>query len=179
MSSDAEAGARDLRAYVRDIPDFPRPGILFRDLTPLMGDGRAFAETIERLAARVAGHAPHAVAAIESRGFIFGAAVAARLRLGFVPLRKLGKLPHRTRRGGYQLEYGSDAIEIHEDAVAAGARVVVVDDLLATGGTAAAAIGLLHELGAQVVGAVFVVELAALRGRDRLSDVPAHALITY
>lgn len=179
MSSDTEAGALDLRAFVRDIPDFPKPGILFRDLTPLMGDGPAFAESIARLAERVAGYAPVAVAAIESRGFIFGAAVAARLGLGFVPLRKPGKLPYRTLRGQYDLEYGSDGIEIHEDALKAGARVVMVDDLLATGGTAGTAIRLARELGAQVVGAVFVIELGALRGRERLGGVPAHALMVY
>jgi adenine phosphoribosyltransferase len=177
MSSNPRA--IDLRTFVREIPDFPKPGILFRDLTPLMGDGAAFGETIERLAAQVAAHAPQAVAAIESRGFIFGAAVAARLGLGFVPLRKPGKLPFRTRSGQYSLEYGSDSIEIHEDALAAGARAVVVDDLLATGGTAGAAIRLAQELGAEVVGAVFVIELAALAGRARLGGVPAHSLIVY
>jgi adenine phosphoribosyltransferase len=169
----------DLRRYVRDIPDFPKPGILFRDLTPLMGDGPAFAETVTRLAAQVAAHQPQAVAAIESRGFIFGGAVAARLGVAFVPLRKPGKLPFRTRRSLYDLEYGSDGIEIHEDALAAGARTVIVDDLLATGGTAAAAIRLAHELGAVVTGAVFVVELVALGGRARLGDVPVHALLGY
>jgi adenine phosphoribosyltransferase len=173
------SSALDLRAFVRDVPDFPKPGILFRDLTPLMGDGPAFAESIVLLATAVAAHAPQAVVAIESRGFIFGAAVAARLALGFVPLRKPGKLPHRTRLGRYDLEYGSDGIEIHEDALKPGARVVVVDDLLATGGTARAAIRLARELGAEVAAAVFVVELSALRGRDRLDGVPIHALITY
>jgi adenine phosphoribosyltransferase len=169
----------DLRRYVRDIPDFPKPGILFRDLTPLMGDGPAFAETVTRLAAQVASHQPQAVAAIESRGFIFGGAVAAQLGVAFVPLRKPGKLPFRTRRSLYDLEYGSDGIEIHEDALARGARTVIVDDLLATGGTAAAAIRLARELGAVVAGAVFVVELVALGGRARLGDVPVHALLGY
>jgi adenine phosphoribosyltransferase len=169
----------DLRSFIRDIPDFPKPGILFRDLTPLMGHGDAFRETIERLADRASRLEPAVVAAIESRGFIFGAAVAARLGLGFVPLRKPGKLPHKTRKSVYDLEYGSDGIEIHEDAVTSGARVVVIDDLLATGGTARAAIQLARGLGAQVVGAIFVVELEALMGRKRLDDVPAEALITY
>lgn len=168
-----------LRDLVRDIPDFPKPGILFRDLTPLMGNGPAFRETIQQLAERARLLAPVAVAAIESRGFIFGAAVAAQLEIGFVPLRKPGKLPFRTRRSVYELEYGSDGIEIHEDAFAAGARVVVIDDLLATGGTAAAAIRLARGLGAEVAGALFVIELAALGGRERLDGVPAQALLTY
>jgi adenine phosphoribosyltransferase len=171
--------AGDLRAFIRDIPDFPKPGILFRDLTPLMGDGVAFRETVERLAERASRRGPGVIAAIESRGFIFGAAVAARLGLAFVPLRKPGKLPFRTLKSAYDLEYGSDGIEIHEDAVASGARVVIVDDLLATGGTAAAAIRLARQLGANVLGALFVVELAALEGRLRLMDVPSEALIVY
>jgi adenine phosphoribosyltransferase len=169
----------DLQTFIRDIPDFPKPGILFRDLTPLMGNGPAFQETIERLAERTARLKPAAVMAIESRGFIFGAAVASRLGLGFVPLRKPGKLPHRTRKSVYDLEYGSDGIEIHEDAVAAGTPVVVLDDLLATGGTARAAVQLARELGAQVTGALFVVELAALQGRKRLEGVPVDALVVY
>jgi adenine phosphoribosyltransferase len=169
----------DLQAFIRDIPDFPKPGILFRDLTPLMGHGQAFSETIERLAERATHLRPAAVMAIESRGFIFGAAVAARLGLAFVPLRKPGKLPHRTRKSVYDLEYGSDGIEIHEDAVPSGTRVVVIDDLLATGGTARAAVQLARELGAEVTGALFVVELAALAGRKRLEGVPVDALVVY
>jgi adenine phosphoribosyltransferase len=169
----------DLQALIRDIPDFPKPGILFRDLTPLMGHGPAFSETIERLAERATQLRPAAVMAIESRGFIFGASVAARLGLAFVPLRKPGKLPHRTRKSVYDLEYGSDGIEIHEDAVPPGTRVVVIDDLLATGGTARAAVQLARELGAEVAGALFVVELAALAGRKRLDGVPVDALIVY
>jgi adenine phosphoribosyltransferase len=169
----------DLRAYVRDIPDFPKPGILFRDLTPLMGDGAAFRQCVEALAARAQALDVSAVVAIESRGFIFGAAVAAHLGLGFVPLRKPGKLPFRTRRGSYELEYGNDGIEIHEDAIDEGARVAVIDDLLATGGTAGTAVRLARELGAVVVGALFVIELTALDGRKHLDGVPADALIAY
>jgi adenine phosphoribosyltransferase len=169
----------DLRAYVRDIPDFPKPGILFRDLTPLMGDGPAFRQTVDALAARSQALQASAVVAIESRGFIFGAAVAAQLGIGFVPLRKPGKLPFRTRRGSYELEYGNDGIEIHEDAIEDGARVVIIDDLLATGGTAGTAIRLARELGAVVVGALFVVELSALDGRKHLDGIPADALIVY
>jgi adenine phosphoribosyltransferase len=173
------AASLDLRRYVRDIPDFPKPGILFRDLTPLMGDGPAFAETVRRLAVPVASHRPTAVAAIESRGFIFGAAVAARLGVGFVPLRKPGKLPYRTRKSAYDLEYGSDGIEIHEDALLPGTRTVIVDDLLATGGTARAALRLGRDLGAEVLAAVFVVELAALGGRTRLAGIDTHSLLEY
>src|SRR5262245_20823970 len=169
----------DLRAFVRDIPDFPKPGILFRDLTPLMGNAAAFREAVDRLAESVTRFRAGAVVAIESRGFIFGAAVAVKLGLGFVPLRKPGKLPFRTRRFEYQLEYGSDGIEIHEDAITRGARVAIVDDLLATGGTAAAAVRLARDLGGEVAGAAFVVELAGLAGRERLGGVPSEALIVY
>ena len=138
-----------LRARVRDVPDFPKPGILFRDLTPLMGDGAALREVIDLLVERVVQHRPELVVAIESRGFIFGAPVAAALGVGFVPVRKPGKLPHKTRRQSYDLEYGTDALEMHADAIVDGARVVIVDDLLATGGTAAATLELVRELGRQ------------------------------
>ena len=168
-----------LRARVRDVPDFPKPGILFRDLTPLMGDGVAMGEAIDLLAESVSRHRPELVIAIESRGFIFGAPVAASLGIGFVPVRKPGKLPHKTRRRSYALEYGTDALEMHADAFVAGARVVIVDDLLATGGTAAATVELVREIGGHVVGAAFVVELALLRGRDLLAGVPVDALLDY
>jgi adenine phosphoribosyltransferase len=168
----------DLRTFVRDIADFPKPGILFRDLTPLMRDPAAFHLTIERLAEPIARLGAQVVVGIESRGFIFGAAVAERLRIGFVPIRKPGKLPGRTRQRRYELEYGSDAVEVHEDAVGHGTPVALVDDVLATGGTAAAAIHLLGDLGARVVTASFVLELAALHGRKRLGDVPVDVLVT-
>ena len=168
-----------LRARVRDVPDFPKPGILFRDLTPLMGDGAAMRAAVDLLAETAVHHRPELVVAIESRGFIFGAPVAASLGVGFVPVRKPGKLPHKTRRRSYDLEYGTDALEMHADAVVEGARVVIVDDLLATGGTAAATVELVREIGGQVVGALFVVELTLLRGRDRLAGVPVDALLTY
>ena len=179
--SRAEPDARRalLRARVRDVPDFPRPGILFRDLTPLMGDGAAMRAAVDLLAEAAVHHRPELVVAIESRGFIFGAPVAASLGVGFVPVRKPGKLPHKTRRRSYDLEYGTDALEMHADAVVEGARVVIVDDLLATGGTAAATVELVREIGGQVVGAVFVVELELLRGRDRLAGVPVEALLKY
>jgi len=168
-----------LRARVRDVPDFPKPGILFRDLTPLMGDGAAMRAAVELLAEAAVHHRPELIVAVESRGFIFGAPVAASLGVGFVPVRKPGKLPHKTRRRSYDLEYGTDALEMHADAVVEGARVVIVDDLLATGGTAGATVELVREIGGQVVGAVFVVELELLRGRDRLAGVPVDALLKY
>ena len=168
-----------LRARVRDVPDFPKPGILFRYLTPLMGDGVALRQAVDLLAEATVRHRPELIVAIESRGFIFGAPVAASLGVGFVPVRKPGKLPHKTRRRSYDLEYGTDALEMHADAVVEGARVVIVDDLLATGGTAAATVELVREIGGEVVGAAFVVELELLRGRDRLAGVPVDALLTY
>ena len=168
-----------LRRRVRDVPDFPKPGILFRDLTPLMGDGMAMRACISLLAERVAAHRPDVIVAVESRGFIFGAPVAADLGVGFAPVRKPGKLPARKLRRTYDLEYGTDSLEMHADAVHAGARVVIVDDLLATGGTAAATIELVREQGARVVAAAFVVELALLKGRARLSGAPVDALLVY
>jgi adenine phosphoribosyltransferase len=168
-----------LRARVRDVPDFPKPGILFRDLTPLMSDGMAMREVVDLLIGRVVHHRPELVVAIESRGFIFGAPVAASLGIGFVPVRKPGKLPHTTRKRSYALEYGSDALEIHADAIVSGARVILIDDLLATGGTAAATVELIRELGGQVACAAFVIELALLRGRGRLDGVPVEALLAY
>jgi adenine phosphoribosyltransferase len=168
-----------LRARVRDVPDFPKPGILFRDLTPLMGDGVGMRMCIDMLAERIVRHRPEVIVAIESRGFIFGAPVATALGIGFAPVRKPGKLPFRTKRRTYDLEYGTDSLEMHADAVIEGTRVVVVDDLLATGGTANATIELVREQGGRVVGAAFVVELALLKGRDRLGSVPVESLIRY
>jgi adenine phosphoribosyltransferase len=169
----------DLRSLIRDIPDFPKPGILFRDVTPLLGNGPAFRACIAQLCERLASYKPQAIAGIESRGFIFGASVASELGIGFVPIRKPGKLPWKTRKEQYALEYGTDAIEVHEDAVAPGTRVALLDDLLATGGTAGAAIKLLRGLGGQVVVAEFVIELAFLNGRVALGGVPAEVLVTY
>ena len=175
----SDAKPIDLRALIRDIPDFPKPGILFRDVAPLLGNGPGFRACIRQLCERLAPLRPQVIAGIESRGFIFGAAVAAELGIGFVPIRKPGKLPWKTRKESYALEYGTDAIEVHEDAVAPGTRVALVDDLLATGGTAGAAIKLLQGLGGQVVVAEFVIELAFLKGRVALGGVPAEVLITY
>jgi adenine phosphoribosyltransferase len=173
------ASPTDLRSLVRDIPDFPKPGILFRDVTPLLGNGPAFRSCIRQLCERIAAHRPQMIAGIESRGFIFGANVAVELGIGFVPIRKPGKLPWKTRQERYALEYGTDAIEVHEDAFAAGTRVALVDDLLATGGTAGAAIKLLQHLGGKVVVAGFVIELQLLEGRNRLGDVPVEVLLSY
>ena len=170
---------KDLERFIRDVPDFPKPGILFKDVTPLLGDAAAFRATIDLLAERAAPRRPEAVVAIESRGFIFGAALAAQLGTGLVPVRKPGKLPWRARKVEYALEYGTDALMMHEDGVVAGARALVVDDLLATGGTAAATVELVRQGGAEVVGCAFVIELAFLHGRGRLPGVPVDALITY
>jgi len=168
-----------LRARVRDIQDFPKKGILFRDLTPLMGDAAALKHTIDLLGERIARHRPQLIVAIESRGFIFGAPVAAALGIGFVPVRKPGKLPHRTAKRSYALEYGTDALEMHADAIVHGARVALVDDLLATGGTAGATIELVREVGGTVAVAAFVVELGFLSGRERLSADSTESLIVY
>jgi adenine phosphoribosyltransferase len=162
----------DLASYVRDVPDFPKPGIMFKDITPLLGDGKAFAAAIDRLSERVAALAPRAIVGIESRGFIVGAPVARALGVGFVPVRKPGKLPARTRRVEYALEYGSDALEMHHDALhphGSSVPVVIVDDVLATGGTAAATARLIEDAGGRVVGFAFLIELAFLGGRQRLA----------
>lgn len=176
--ADGDARRALLRARVRDIPDFPKPGILFRDLTPLMGDGSAMRTAVEMLSEAVVHHRPQLIVAIESRGFIFGAPVAYALGVGFIILRKKGKLPGSKASHTYALEYGNDTIEMHDDAVQAGQRVVLIDDLLATGGTMDAAVRLLRGLGAVVPAAACVIELTFLRGRDRL-DIPVEALLTY
>jgi adenine phosphoribosyltransferase len=176
---DSDPRAALLRARIRDIPDFPKPGILFRDLTPLMGDGTAMRTSIEMLVEKIAPHRADTIVAIESRGFIFGAPAAVELGIGFAPVRKPGKLPWRTTKRTYDLEYGTDSLEMHADAVVQGTRVVIVDDLLATGGTAAATAELVRSQGGQVVAMAFVVELELLRGRDRLPSVPVDALIRY
>ena len=170
-----------VRALVRDIPDFPQAGIVFKDITPILGDPAAFGAVIDAMAVRLEGKGITKVIAIESRGFLFGAALADRLHLALSPVRKLGKLPYKTDRIEYALEYGTGTLEAHIDAVLPGERVVIVDDLLATGGTAWAA-GKLVEKQKGVVGAyLFAIELAFLRGRDRLASggVPVEALISY
>jgi adenine phosphoribosyltransferase len=158
----------DLRRAIRDIPDFPKKGIIFKDITPLLASGPLFHKSVDILAERYQDQKIDAVLGIESRGFTIGAALAYRLGTGFCIVRKPGKLPYETRRASYQLEYGSDSLEIHSDAVKPGARVLVVDDLLATGGTASAACELVAALGAEVVECAFLIELAFLKGRQKL-----------
>jgi len=169
----------ELARFIRDVPDFPKKGILFKDITPLLKDPSAFARAIDALAGRHRDDRIDAVAAVESRGFIFGGALAVHLGAGFIPIRKPGKLPHRTLSETYSLEYGTDSIEIHRDAVKSGDRVLIVDDLLATGGTAGAAASLITRMGAKVVGASFLVELAFLSGRAKLAEIPVFSIISY
>lgn len=168
-----------LKQRIRHVPDFPKPGILFYDVTTLLKDREGFRMAVEAMAAPYAGQHIDVVVGIESRGFIFGSAVADRLNTGFAPVRKPGKLPSTTRRASYALEYGTDTLEIHDDAVQAGQRVLVVDDLLATGGTAAATVGLVRELGADVVAIQFLIELVGLNGRDRLKDEQIGVVLQY
>jgi adenine phosphoribosyltransferase len=167
------------RDRVRAIPDFPKPGILFRDITPLLADPKAFHMVIDAFVERFIGHSVDAVVAIDSRGFIFGAPLASRLNTAFVPARKPGKLPAETLSVEYGLEYGRASLEMHKDALAEGSKVIVIDDLLATGGTSAAAGELVLALGARVLAYAFVVELEALQGRTKLDPVPVVSLIRY
>jgi adenine phosphoribosyltransferase len=168
-----------VRNLIRDVPDFPKPGIVFKDITPVLADPRAFNICLDLMAEPFDGQAVDAIVGIESRGFIFGAALAARMRKAFVPVRKPGKLPSETHKVAYSLEYGTDAVEIHRDAIAPGERVLIVDDLIATGGTAWAACELVRRLGGQVIGATFMIELGFLDGAKRLSPVEVHSLIRY
>ncbi|HSN01251.1 MAG TPA: adenine phosphoribosyltransferase [Rudaea sp.] len=169
-----------LQHYIRDVPDFPKPGIVFKDITPLLADAAALRECVAQLAAPFRGAGIAAVCGIESRGFIFGAALARELGAGFVPIRKPGKLPARTLGADYALEYGSDRLEIHADALAPGRRTLLVDDVVATGGTLLAARRLIAELGAELAAAAVVIELEFLKARERWTDgVPLHALVRY
>lgn len=175
---DSKLRAR-LMAAVRDVPDFPKPGIVFKDITPILADATLFGETIEALAAPYVGRGITHVAAIESRGFLLGAPVARVLGAGLVPLRKAGKLPWKTQRESYDLEYGTDALEVHADALGGATRVVIVDDVLATGGTAAAAARLAQRCGAHVEGFAFLMSLGFLGGKDRLNMAPVESLLDY
>jgi adenine phosphoribosyltransferase len=168
----------DLKQHIRAVPDFPKPGILFYDISTLLANAAAWRTTVDRMAATLRGYRPDILAGIQSRGFLLAAPMALELQLGFVMIRKGGKLPGEVIAHEYDLEYGSDCIEIQADAVQPGQRVVVLDDLLATGGTLQAAIALLRRLGADVVAAGCIIELAFLKGRERI-DVPVHSLVSY
>ena len=171
----------DLKAAVRTIPDYPKPGILFRDITTLLGDARAFRHAVDELARPYAKAGIDKVAGIEARGFILGGAVAHGLAAGFVPIRKKGKLPHETVRIAYSLEYGVDEMEIHADAIGSGQRVLLIDDLIATGGTAVAAVNLLRQIGANVLAACFIIDLPDLGGADKLRalGVDVRTLVSF
>jgi adenine phosphoribosyltransferase len=171
----------DLKAAIRTIPDYPKPGIMFRDITTLLGSARAFRRAVDELVQPWAGSKIDKIAGIEARGFIIGGAVAHQLSAGFVPIRKKGKLPHKSVRVAYSLEYGLDEMEMHEDGVAKGERVILVDDLIATGGTAEGAVKLLRQIGAEVVAAVFIVDLPDLGGAAKLRalNVPVRTLVTF
>jgi len=169
----------DLRARVRDVPDFPKKGIVFKDVMPLLADPEYFAETIRRLAEWARPREPDLIFGAEARGFIFGGALAYALGAGFIAARKPGKLPRETIEATFELEYGTDSLEVHRDAVPPGARVIVLDDVLATGGTAKAKLELVEQLGGVVAGVVFVIELTFLHGRDRLDSYDVHSLIQY
>ena len=169
----------ELRAKIRDIKDFPTEGILFKDITTLLKDGPAWRFAVDSLASHYQRERVDLVVGVESRGFIFGGAIAHQLNAGFVPVRKLGKLPGKTVEIEYELEYERDALAMHEDAIGPGQRVLAVDDLLATGGTMAATLRLVEQLGGQVVGVAFMIELAFLQGREKLKNYPLHSLIVY
>ncbi|MBC7805725.1 MAG: adenine phosphoribosyltransferase [Akkermansiaceae bacterium] len=179
MSTTTATAPLRAEALIRDIPDFPQPGILFKDITPVLADADALRETIDVLSAQIAALTPDRVVGIESRGFLFGVPVAYKLGLPFSPVRKLGKLPYQTIQEEYALEYGTNTVEAHVDAVDPGDRVVIVDDLLATGGTATAAAAIVERLGGTVVGYAFLVELSSLKGRDRLDRGKIITLLTY
>ena len=168
-----------LKAKIRHVPDFPKPGILFYDITTLLCDSQGFRDTIDAMAAPYMGEDIDQVVGIESRGFILGAAVAATLGCGFVPIRKPGKLPAATYQESYSLEYGTDTLEIHQDACGNNPRILVVDDVLATGGTARAAIDLVKKAGGNIIGAAFLIELDFLKGRDKLAGEPVYSVLHY
>jgi adenine phosphoribosyltransferase len=171
----------DLREAIRSIPDYPKPGVVFRDITTLLGDARAFRRAVDEMVQPWAGMKIDKVAGIEARGFILGGAVAQQVSAGFVPIRKKGKLPHKSVRIAYSLEYGLDEMEMHEDAVAKGERVILVDDLIATGGTAEAAVKLLRQIGANILAACFIIDLPDLGGAAKLRkmDVPVRTLVSF
>lgn len=170
---------QQIAAAIRNVPDFPKPGIQFKDITPVLADPGLFAGTIDLLVGRFQPGSVDAIVGIDARGFIFAAAAAIKLETGFVPVRKKGKLPFATHEQDYALEYGSATIAMHVDALKPGARVLLIDDLLATGGTAAAAVALVNKFGAQIVEAAFLIELKFLKGREKLKDLPVRAIVVY
>ena len=169
----------DLKSLIVDVPDFPKKGIVFKDITPLLADPKAFAHLIDGLIAPFQGKGVQVVAGVESRGFLLAPAMAAKLNAGVVPIRKKGKLPRAVKSASYALEYGTDSIEAHIDAFPRGSKVLLIDDVLATGGTAAAAVSLIETLGGSLVGAAFMIELGFLNGREKLPGRTIHSLITY
>ena len=169
----------ELKEHIRDIPDFPKKGIIFKDISTLLKNPKAFVKSIDTLAKTFKKSKIKYVVGVEARGFIFGAALAYKLGAGFIPVRKKGKLPYKTKSVTYQLEYGVDTLEIHEDAIPANARVLVVDDLLATGGTVRAVVDLLKSQNVKIVGLAFLVELQFLKGKDKLKDLPIYSVIQY
>lgn len=173
------ATLQQIRAALRDVPDFPKPGIIFKDITPLLADPALFKGTVDRMAAAYKGRGIKKVLGIESRGFLLATTIAYRLGAGVIPVRKKGKLPHRTISLTYKLEYGEDTLEMHADSLKRGEKVLIVDDVLATGGTAQATVGLARKLDARIVGLSFLIELSFLKGRDRLAGLKIDSLLTY
>ncbi|MEE9521433.1 MAG: adenine phosphoribosyltransferase [candidate division NC10 bacterium] len=169
----------DLKSKIRDVPDFPKPGVVFRDITPLLADAQAFRSALDLLGDRYQGQGVDVVVGVEARGFIVGSALAYKLGAGHVVIRKAGKLPFKTHRAIYQLEYGTDTLEIHEDAFHPGARVLIADDVLATGGTVAAAIDLVKKVGGEILELAFLVELTFLKGSEKIQDYPIFSVIKY
>jgi len=179
MPQQSTATPREIEQAIRNVPDFPKPGIQFKDITPVLADARLFSSAIDLLTENFKPGSVDAVVGIDARGFIFAAAAAVKLSAGFVPVRKKGKLPYQTLEQDYALEYGSASVAMHVDALKPGARVLLIDDLLATGGTSAAAAALVRKLGANILEAAFLIELKFLNGRDRLSGFPVRSLIVY
>jgi adenine phosphoribosyltransferase len=169
----------EIEAAIRNVPDFPKPGIQFKDITPVLADARLFAGSIDLLTQNFAPGAVDAVVGIDARGFIFAAAAALKLKAGFIPVRKKGKLPFQTHEQDYALEYGQATVAMHIDALKPGARVLLIDDLLATGGTSAAAVALMEKLGAKILGTSFLIELQFLNGREKLKNRPVHSIVVY
>jgi adenine phosphoribosyltransferase len=169
----------DLSGYIRSIPDYPKPGILFRDITTLLKDKTALRQAVRKLADKYRNKKIDMVVAVEARGFILGGAVAERLNTGFIPVRKKGKLPAKTNSVTYDLEYGTDTLEIHQDAFSPGTRILIIDDLLATGGTVKAVTDLIHQLKGKIIGIAFLIELLDLKGREKLAGFPIYSLIKY